>query len=81
MHAHDEAFASPPCAARLLVQETYRLVQPRVGALAADARTMRDAGLLPSVLLHFQRDDSHSGGLDRMPALSQALLMQAKPSN
>ncbi|KAK9814988.1 hypothetical protein WJX73_003982 [Symbiochloris irregularis] len=35
--------------------ETYRLVQPRVGALAADARTIRDAGLLPSALLHFQQ--------------------------
>lgn len=63
-------------------QETYRLVQPRVGTLAADARTIRDAGLLPQVLLHFQRDESQGpGGLDRMPALSQALLAQAAPSN
>ena len=61
----------------LVLQETFRLVQPRVGALEAGAGTLQDAGLLPSVLLHFQRDGA---GLDRVPALSQRLLAQARPA-
>lgn len=55
--------------------ETYRLVPPRAAALQPSSVTLRDAGLLPSVLLHFQREGR---GREQVPALSQDLLAQAK---
>ena len=61
----------------LMAQETYRLVQPRAGALDPAKGSVKDAGLLPSVLLHFQREGKVR---ERTPALTRALLAQARPA-
>ena len=65
-------------ACRHAMQETYRLVQPRAGALDPGRGSVRDAGLLPSVLLHFQRKGA---GRERIPALTRELLTKAVPAN
>ena len=59
-------------------QETYRLVQPRAGALDHRRGSVRDAGLLPSALLHFQREGGP--GRERIPALKAELLARATPA-
>ena len=59
----------------MLVQEEYELIVPRAGPLSSTlSKSLRDAGLAPSALLHFKRGDVRE---QRVPALKPELLASA----
>ena len=57
-------------------QEEYELIIPRGGPVSGNNKSLRDAGLVPSALLHFK----HALKAQREPALKPELLAAAQPA-
>ena len=58
------------------LQEEYELIIPRGGPVSGNNKSLRDAGLVPSALLHFK----HALKAQREPALKPELLASAQPA-
>ena len=58
------------------LQEEYELIIPRGGPVSSHKKSVREAGLVPSALLHFK----HGQTAQRVPALTPELLATAQPA-